>query len=153
MSFIDDIHTIENVGDLEDHNLTKHIDDLRNLFKKYNVSINNDPFEVINNDKTIRVLLSDIIIDIKQQYADIKFIADHLYIHSLNAKQLSEGKKPYIYQDCNTSTEIFGKMVSQFEENNKKTEDIGYNIEEIEHKLIRMRRLYESILTNVVDYI
>lgn len=155
-SFIDDITPVSNaesINDLEDHKLTKHIDDLRNLFMKYKVKINSDPFEVINNDKAIRVSLSEIIIDIKQQYLDIKHIADYLYVHSLNAKQLSEGNKPYIYQECSTSTEIFNKMSNIFEEHNKKVEDIGYNIEEIEHKLIKMRRLYESILTNVADYI
>lgn len=154
-SFIDDLSPIptEAINELEDSKLTKHIDDLRDLFIKYKVKINDDPFEVINNDKTIRVVLSEIIIDIKQQYVDIKHIADHLYIHSLNAKQLSEGNKPYIYQECTTSKEIFNKMSNIFEENTKKAEDIGYNIEEIEHKLIKMRRLYESILTNVADYI
>ena len=154
-SFIDDIApvTTEAINELEDNKLTKHIDDLRNLFMKYKVKINDDPFEVINNDKAIRIALSEIIIDIKQQYVDIKHIADHLYIHSINAKKLSEGDKPYIYQECNTSKEIFSKMSSIFEENTRKTEEIGYNIEEIEHKLIKARRLYESILTNVVDYI
>lgn len=154
-SFIDDLApvTAESINELEDQKLTKHIDDLRDLFMKYKVKINTDPFEVINNDKAMRVCLSEIIIDIKQQYLDIKHIADHLYIHSLNANQLSEGTKPYIYQECNTSKEIFNKMALIFEENNKKTEDIGYNIEEIEHKLIKMRRLYESILTNVAEYI
>lgn len=154
-TFIDDLAPIstEAIAELEDHKLTKHIDDLRDLFMKYKVRVNNDPFEVINNDKAIRVSLSEIIIDIKQQYLDIKHISDHLYIHSLNAKQLSEGNKPYIYQECNTSKEIFNKMSSIFEENTKKAEDIGYNIEEIEHKLIKMRRLYESILSNVADYI
>ncbi len=154
-SFVDDLLPVnaENINELEDHKLTKHIDDLRDLFMKFKVKVNTDPFEVINNDKAIRVSLSEIIIDIKQQYLDIKHIADHLYIHSLNAKQLSEGVKPYVYQDCNTSKEIFNKMSSTFEENTKKVEDIGYNIEEIEHKLIKMRRLYESILTNIADYI
>lgn len=154
-SFIDDLSpvTAEHISELEDHKLTKHIDDLRDVFMKHKVKVNTDPYEVINNDKSIRVAMSDIIIDIKQQYLDIKHIADHLYIHSLNAKQLSEGNKPYIYQECKTSTEIFSKMSTVFEENTKKTEDIGYNIEEIEHKLIKMRRLYESILTNVADYI
>lgn len=151
-SFIDDLPA-ETIPELEDHKLTKHIDDLRDLFIKYKVKVNTDPFEVINNDKAIRVSLSDIIINIKQQYLDIKHISDHLYIHSLNAKQLSEGSKPYIYQECNTSKEIFSKMSLSFEENYKKTEDIGYNIEEIEHKLIKMRRLYESILSNIADYI
>lgn len=154
-SFIDDLTPItsEAITELEDHKLTKHIDDLRDLFIKYKVKINDDPFEVIGNDKVIRVALSEIIIDIKQQYLDIKHIADHLYIHSLNAKQLSEGSKPYIYQECHTSKEIFNKMSSIFEENTKKTEEVGYNIEEIEHKLVKVRRLYESILTNVADYI
>lgn len=154
-SFVDDLLPVsdEQITELEDHKLTKHIDDLRDLFMKYKVKVNIDPYEVINNDKAIRVSMSDIIIDIKQQYLDIKHIADHLYIHSLNAKQLSEGNKPYIYQDCKTSKEIFNKMSSIFEENTKKTEDIGYNIEEIEHKLIKMRRLYESILSNIADYI
>lgn len=154
-SFIDDLTPIstETITELEDHKLTNHIDNLRDLFMKHKVKVNDDPFEVINNDKTIRVSLSEIIIDIKQQYLDIKHIADHLYIHSLNAKQLSEGNKPYIYQECSTSKEIFNKMATIFEENTKKTEDIGYNIEEIEHKLIKIRRLYESILTNVANYI
>lgn len=154
-SFVDDLApvTTEAINELEDHKLTKHIDDLRDLFMKFKVKVNTDPYEVINNDKAIRVSLSEIIIDIKQQYLDIKHIADHLYVHSLNAKQLSEGNKPHVYQDCNTSREIFSKMSSIFEENTKKTEDIGYNIEEIEHKLVKMRRLYESILTNVADYI
>jgi len=120
---------------------------------KYKVKINKDPYEVINNDKEIRVMLSDIIIDIKQQYIDIKHIAEYLYIHSLNAKQLSEGDKPYIYQECTKSSDIFNKMSTIFEEHNKNIEEIGYNIEEIEHKLIKMRRLYESILVNVADYI
>lgn len=156
MSFIDDFTppaTSENITELEDKNLTKHIDDLRNLFLKHKIKINPDPFEVINNDKVMRVMLSEVIIDIKKQYIDIKHIADHLYIHSLNAKELSEGNKPYIYQECNTSKEIFNKMSGLFEENNKNIEEIGYNIEEIEHKMIRMRRLYESILTNIADYI
>ena len=101
-SFIDDFSTpnVENITELEDNNLTKHIDDLRDLFIKYKVKVNTDPYEVINNDKAIRVIMSDIIIDIKQQYLDIKHIADHLYVHSLNTKQLSEGVKPYIYQEC-----------------------------------------------------
>ncbi len=153
-TFIDDFNSIpEPINDLEDHKLTKHIDDLRDLFMKYKVKINTDPFEVIDNDKIIRTILSDIIINIKQQYIDIKHISDHLYIHSLNAKQLSEGVKPYIYQECKTSTEIFNKMSKLFDENNKSVDDIGYNIEEIEHKLIKMRRLYELILTNIADYI
>lgn len=153
-TFIDDLTSIpEPINDLEDQKLTKHIDDLRDLFIKYKVKINSDPFEIINNDKTIRIILSDIIINIKQQYIDIKHIADHLYIHSLNAKQLSENTKPYIYMECKTSTEIFNKMSTLFDENHKVIEDIGYNIEEIENKLIKMRRLYESILTNVGDYI
>jgi hypothetical protein len=154
-SFIDDITTTsaEAINELEDHKLTKHIDDLRDLFMKFKVKVNTDPYEVINNDKSIRIALSEIIIDIKQQYLDIKHIADHLYVHSLNAKQLSEGSKPHIYQDCNTSKEIFNKMSIIFEENTRTAEEIGYNIEEIEHKLIKMRRLYESILTNVADYI
>lgn len=154
-SFIDDLAPVtnESISELEDVKLTKHIDDLRNLFMKYKVKINDDPFEVINNDKSIRVALSEIIIDIKQQYLDIKHIADHLYIHSLNTKELSEGNKPYIYKDCTTSKEIFNKMSILFEENYRKTEDIGYNIEEIEHKLIKSRRLYESILSSIADYI
>lgn len=156
-SFIDNISTenisSENITELEDHNLTKHIDDLRDLFMKYKVKVNMDPYEVINADKNIRVSLSDIIIDIKQQYLDIKHVADHLYIQSLNAKELSEGVKPYLYKECKTSSEIFNKMSGIFEENTKKTEDIGYNIEEIEHKLLKIRRLYETVLTNVADYI
>lgn len=155
-SFIDNFNASnsgETITELEDHNLTKHIDELRDLFMKYKVKVNIDPYEVINNDKTIRVALSDIIIDIKKQYIDIKHVADYLYVHSLNAKQLSEGTKPYIYQECKTSSEIFNKMSQVFEENTKQIEDIGYNIEEIEHKLIKIRRLYESILSNVADYI
>jgi len=147
------INSVEAINELEDHKLTKHIDDLRDLFIKYKVKINDNPFDIINNDKSIRISLSEIIISIKQQYLDIKHIADHLYIHSLNTKQLSEGNKPYIYNECTTSKEIFNKMSILLEENTKKTEDIGYNIEEIEHKLIKMRRLYESILTNIADYV
>jgi hypothetical protein len=155
-SFIDNFNSstnIESITELEDENLTKHIDDLRDLFMKYKTKINNDPFEVLENDKNIRIGFSNIIVDIKQQYLDIKHIADHLYIHSLNTKQLSEGEKPYIYKECNTSKEIFDKMSTLFNENYKTIENIGYNVEEIEHNLIKIRRLYESIITNVADYI
>lgn len=158
LSYIDDIasptptpNMTETITDLEDPRLTKHIDELRELFHKYRVKLNNDPLEVINNDKNIRVILSEIIIEIKQYYLDIKHITDHLYIHTINTKQLSEGTKPYIYQECKSSSEIFNKMSNILDENAKKVEEISYGIEEIEHKLVKMRRLYESILGNITQ--
>lgn len=159
MSFIDDIINTSNntnvptesITDLEDPRLTQHIDELRDLFLKYKVQLNTDPLEVINNDKNIRIMLSEIIIEIKQYYLDIKHITDHLYIHTINTKQLSEGIKPYIYQECKTSSEIFSKLSNILNENTKKVEEISYGIEEIEHRLVKMRRLYESILSNITQ--
>jgi hypothetical protein len=151
-TFVDDLRIVpENITDLEDPTLTKHMDNLRDIFLKYKVKVNPNPLDIVNNDKNIRVLLSEIIIELKEQYLDIRHIADHLYIHTINAKQLSEGTRPYIYQECKTSSEIFNKMSNIMSENNKKLEEISYNVEEIDHKIVKMRRLYESILSNVTD--
>lgn len=158
MSFVDDFAdtsitptVTESITNLEDPRLTKHIDELRDLFLKYRVSLNTNPLEVINNDKNIRVMLSEIIIEIRQHYSDIRHISDLLSIHTINTKQLAEGNKPYSYQECKTASEIFNKMSNVLNENAKKAEEVSYGIEEIEHKLVKMRRLYESILGNITQ--
>lgn len=150
MEFVDDL---EKLPELEDKELNKHIDDVRNLLNKFNTHINDNPIEVINNDKTIRVMLSETILHSREQYNDLKLISDQLHAMENDTKLLSENTKPYYYKEYDTSTEIFKKMSTVLSDMAKHSDDIVYNIEELENKLLRMRRLYESILSKVCDYI
>lgn len=145
-SFIDNLEE-------DDVRLNDHIDEVRSLMTKYNMMANEDPITVINNDKTLRILFSEIILTIKQQYNDMRQITDELFVYTENAKTLSEGKKPYLFSDCEKSTDIFKKMNSLLDNTNKKAEEITYNIEDIEKSLIKIRRLYESIIVKTCDYV
>jgi hypothetical protein len=139
-SFIDDLEQ-------EDTRLHEHISKIRSSVQK--LKPNEDPMVIINNDKALRILFSETILDIKRQYNDIKQIADELFSYTENTKILSEGKKPYLFSDCERSTDVFSKMNVLLDNTNKKAEEISYNIEDIEKSLVKIRRLYESIIVNV----
>jgi hypothetical protein len=151
-SLIDDIPT-EPLSDLEDKKLTQHIDEVRKLLNKYNKETNDDPLVVIENDKKIRILLSEAIIELKNNQNDLHILNDTFYTQFNNFSNLHKGIKPYAYQDCKTSSEIFDKLSKEFEYYNNKTEQLIFLSESVEKNITTMRRLYESIIRNVYDYV
>jgi hypothetical protein len=151
-TFVDNIST-EQLAELEDVKLTTHVDKVRNLMKRYNTDINDDPIMVINNDRGIRIMMSEIILEIKQLQNDLRIVTDNIYIISTHSSQLSTGVKPHIYKDCINASDIFKKMSSEFEDLHMKSEQINLISENIEKQLTRLRRLYESVIKNTYDYV
>lgn len=150
MSYIDNL---EKVPDLEDPKLVKHIDEIRSLFNKYNLNINNNPQEVIDNDKSIRTDLSNMIIDFRKQIETIKLINDQIYTYKTDTLTLSNGIKPYMYIECDTATDIFKKISFFLNNTSEEIEEYIKNIEKMECEITKIRRLYESILSNIYDNI
>jgi len=151
-SYIDNIPT-EKLTELEDEKLTTHIDEVRSLLKQYDITTEEDPIMVINNDKKARIMFSELILEIRQQQNDLRTLSDNLYVMMNNAKELSKGTKPFKYKDTQYSTDIFSKMHLEIEEFNHKSEHIILMSEEVEKKLILIRRLYESLVKNIYDYV
>jgi hypothetical protein len=108
---------------------------------------------VINNDRGIRIMMSEIILEIKQLQNDLRIVTDNIYIISTHSSQLSTGVKPHIYKDCINASDIFKKMSSEFEDLHMKSEQINLISENIEKQLTRLRRLYESVIKNTYDYV
>lgn len=153
-TFVDNIDTNQSIDniDLENQVLQTHIDDVRNLLKKYNLSPNDDPHEVINNNQVIKQTLSEVILDINHQSNDLRIISDNLFSFTNNVKSLSNGVKPYCYNNCNSSTDIFKKISNDFSEYNLQIEHVIFKIEEIEKNIGKIRRLYDNIIHNIYNY-
>lgn len=151
-SLIDDLPK-EQLFELEDKSLTNHIDNVRKMLQQNNTIINDNPGEVIENDKKIRILLSEIIINLNNKQNNLNILADNLYINHLQCEELSSGIKPYIFQEYNTSTEIFKKYSNFFNEYNLKINELIFLANTIEKDVTIVRRLYETIIQNVYDYV
>jgi hypothetical protein len=151
--FIDSFSEIDNNNENtiieENIILHDHIDDARSLLKKFNTIVNEDPIIVVDNDKKIRIMLSEIILTLNEQIKDLRLISEDLYVYTNSTKQLSDKIKPYCYRECSTSLEIFKKMSIMAENQSMSTEQVIINLEDIEKNINNLRRLYESIICNI----
>lgn len=151
-TFVDNIST-EPLPELEDKKLTSHIDELRNLLNQFNLTSEEDPIKVIDSDKQLRIILSELILEIRQQQNDLQILKDNLYVLSNNTEELSNGNKPIKYKQIIYSSEIFGKIHTELEDMYKMSEHVIFLSDNIEKKLLLGRRLYESIVKKIYDYV
>ena len=148
-----DVNSIKEPEVADDPKLIEHIDDARNLLKNHNLINNTDPFQVIKYNEQIKVMFSESVVNIREIIQKVNLLADYNYVFGLNTQTLSNGNKPYNYDKCNTTLDIFKKMS---DESNNHGCDIGVieaELKEIEKNMINIRRLYELILNNSCDYI
>jgi hypothetical protein len=147
MNFVDDIYSNKK-EELEDVNLTSHMDSVRELLKKYNTVIDKSPEDILEFDKKIRIEFSDMIINIKEQLNDLIVISDNINIISNHTNELSNGIKPYYYSECSTSKEIFLKINTESCKLQKLLCEIISRSTEFDKKINIIRRMYESIYSN-----
>lgn len=136
-------------SELEDKLLNDHIEDARKLLQSYNLKVNDNNDILIEKDKNIRILFSDILINLRNQINNINILNDVIYTNNLDIKKLSEGVKPYLYSDCKSSTDIFNKMLLFSNKNVSEIENIVININNIEKDICILRRNYEYIISKI----
>jgi hypothetical protein len=147
-SFLDNIKPKNNVPEIvDDIKLAEHIDEARILYDK--TKKNNNTCDINESDKQIKIIFSELIINIRDIYQSSDILSNNLYIHYLDSKSLSDNKKPYAYSDCTNATEIFNKLSEKIEKNHLEVEQILAKLNIMETDLIKIRRIYNSIINNM----